>query len=242
VYAGCSGWSYWHWRGRFYPEKLKAREFLEYYARHFNTVEVNSSFYHMPRQKTLKRWVERVPEGFKFSLKANKQITHVKRFVDSEKRIKEFYTLAEALGEKLGFILFQLPPSFKKDRIKLKAIIEHLDPEKPNAVEFRHQSWFDEEVAERLCEHNILMCSVSAPRTKKIPEKLFRCMHKSYVRFHGTERWYRHDYSREELELWIKQIKDAKLKECYVYFNNDFDANAVKNCQEFIKMCAKKRV
>ena len=227
-FLGCSGYFYWSWKGRFYPESLKPKEWLGYYARFFNTVEINSTFYNFPKKGNLKRFYRETPPGFIFSVKANRSITHMKKFKDTEELLREFYSVVrEALREKLGCILFQLPPSLHYSEKTLDRILSQLDGDFKNVLEFRHESWWREEVFSRLRESGVAFCSVSSP---KLPERLVETADFLYVRFHGKEGWYRYNYSDEELREWAERLKGVSSGEVYAYFNNDFNAYAPNNC------------
>jgi uncharacterized protein YecE (DUF72 family) len=232
-YLGCSGWFYWHWKGKFYPTDLPQSKWFQYYAKHFNTVELNSPFYHFPKPSTAKNWYRQAPKGFVYTLKVNKAITHVKKFHDAEKLIKEFYKLGDELKEKMGCFLFQLPPSLKYSEKKLEEIIEQLDLEKKNVIEFRDKSWFRKEVYKELEKANIIFCIVSSPI---LPEEFVKTSKDIYIRFHGKTAWYRYNYSLSELEEWAERIKKAKPDNLWAYFNNDANAFAVENCLQLKKM------
>lgn len=233
-FLGCSGWYYDNWVGRFYPEKLSKSKWLQYYSKHFNTVEVNNTFYRFPNEKTIKGWFNRTPENFKLTLKANQLITHRKRFKDTQSTINRFYNLVEILENKLGCILFQLPPSQSKDINFLKNAARQFDSTKNNVIEFRHSSWFDDEVYDLLKECEVGFCSVSAP---DLPDNLINTSNLSYVRFHGigTEK-YQYLYSEGELKEWADKIKKSNSDKIFCYFNNDYNANAPKNCQMLQKI------
>ncbi len=225
---GCSGYFYKGWWGKFYPKDIKMSEWFSYYASIFNTVEINSTFYRMPKPSDVKRWYRNAPEGFIFSVKMPRTITHYKKFRDVKEEIRDFYSLMkDNLKEKLGCVLIQLPPSYKKSEDNLGYILDSLDYEIKNVVEFRHKSWWSEDVYEELKSKNVSFCSVSAP---KLPEDLVITADFVYVRFHGKDKWYRYNYSEDELKEWAYKLKNANFKEAFVYFNNDIDANAPKNC------------
>ncbi len=235
-FLGCSGWYYNDWAGRFYPEKLNKSKWLEYYSKHFNTVEVNNTFYRFPNEKTIKGWYKRTPENFKLTLKANQLITHRKRFKDTQSTVNRFYSLTEILEDKLGCILFQLPPSKSKDITFLKNAVQQFNPSKNNIMEFRDPSWFDGEVYDILTEFRVGFCSVSS---HDLPDDLITTSSIAYVRFHGmgAER-YRYLYSNEELKEWADKIKKSNSDNIFCYFNNDYNANAPENAkmlQEMIK-------
>ncbi len=232
VYIGCSGWFYEHWRGVFYPESLGKREWLDYYTKFFNTVEINSSFYRMPTERLLKSWYQRTPEDFLFTLKVYRGITHTKIPGSNSAILKRFYKLSEILGVKLGCILFQFPPSFKKDMEVLREFVSKLDKDKKNVLEFRHRTWFDEEVLKYLKEEGIGYCIVSAP---DVPLILDITTDFLYIRWHGKRSWYDDNYTRKDLIKWAKIIRDfikQRGVEVYGYFNNDFMGFAVKNALE----------
>jgi len=227
-YLGTSGWSYAGWRERFYPEGLPQREWLPFYSQHFNTVEINMTFYRYPKPQTLKGWLNKVPEEFKFTLKANRQITHLKRIKNVKGEIRYFYILADSLRPKLGCILFQLPPSLTLDLDLLEEFLQTLSPRYKNVIEFRHESWYTDEVYYLLKSFNVIFCTVSST---KVPKTAVKTAESCYFRFHGLTGGYRHSYSEEELTNWAELIKSTQAEECYVYFNNDYKAYAVQNCQ-----------
>ncbi len=235
---GTSGWSYKHWKGRFYPKNLAQNRWLEHYSEFFNTVEVNSSFYRFPRPQTIKDWHKQTPEGFVFTLKVNRNVTHVKKFVNAGAIIHSFYKLGDGLREKMGCFLFQLPAIIEFGRKKLDEIISQLDLERKNVVEFRHASWFKEEVYDKFRENNVIFCSVSAPN---LPECLIKTSDDIYIRLHGKGKWYASNYSRKELDERAEKIKKAKARNVWTYFNNDANAYAVRNCLYLKKVLEKKQ-
>lgn len=229
-HLGCSGWYYDSWKERFYPEKLRKSKWLEYYSERFDTVEINNTFYRFPTEKTVKGWYKRTPDEFKITLKANQLITHRRRFKNTESTINRFYRLADILDDKLSCILFQIPLQKSKDIHFLKNALGQLDSSKNNVIEFRHQSWFDNEVYDILKEFNVIFCSVSSP---DFPEELIITSHVGYVRFHGKgQEKNSYSYSNEELDKWGEKIKkEGPRITTFCYFNNDYNANAPKNCQ-----------
>lgn len=231
-YLGTSGWFYGHWQGKFYPKDLPQSKWFKYYCEHFKTVELNSTFYHFPTEKTALGWYKKSPKDFVYTLKVNRFITHIKKFKNSQKLIKDFYKIGDALKEKMGCFLFQLPPSLKYNKEKLKEIVDSLNKEKLNALEFRHASWFNQEVYDYLKKNKIICCVVSAP---ELPEEFVKTAKDVYVRFHGKESWYGSNYSKEELKEYAGKIKRLKARNNWVYFNNDYRAYAVKNCLELKK-------
>lgn len=232
-YLGTSGWFYSHWQGLFYPNDLPQSKWFKYYCQNFKTVELNSTFYHFPTEKTALGWYKKSPADFVYTLKVNRFITHLKKFKGCEKQIKDFYKVGKVLKEKMGCFLFQLPPSLKYDEDKLREIIEQLDKEKLNALEFRHETWFNQEVYDFLKKNNIICCVVSAP---DLPEEFVKTAKDVYIRFHGKKSWYGSNYNKGELKEYARKIKRLKARNNWVYFNNDYHAYAVKNCLELKKM------
>ncbi|MDH7513056.1 MAG: DUF72 domain-containing protein [Clostridiales bacterium] len=227
THLGTSGWSYPGWKGRFYPADLPPKDWLSFYAEHFSTVEINMTFYRFPKPETLRGWLERTPSRFTFTLKANRQITHRKRLQNVRSDVRYFYLLAHSLGDRLGCILFQLPPSIRLDLALLKDFLDTLEPEFRNVIEFRHESWYDEKVYEILRAAGVTFCTVSSaqvPRTAVLTSPV------AYFRFHGLTGGYRYNYTDEELKEWAETIRAVSATESYVYFNNDYQAFAVRNC------------
>jgi len=226
---GTSGWSYPEWKGRFYPEDLPQRKWLPFYAGHFTTVEINMTFYRFPKPETLKGWLDKTPSNFSFTLKANRQITHYKKLQDVKGDLRYFYLLADSLQERLGCILFQLPPSLTKNLDLFQDFLSHLSPSHKNVIEFRHESWFSEDVYSLLRSHNVIFCVVSSP---ELPDHIVETAETSYFRFHGRIGWYKYNYTDEELKDWAEAIQKTKSKDCFIYFNNDYHAYAVANCKK----------
>ncbi len=234
-FIGTSGFSYSHWKGVFYPENLPSSKFLEFYAEKFNTVEMNSTFYHTPRNSTIKNWVEKTPKNFVFSVKASRFITHIRRLKDAEDSVKKFLEKAELFGEKLGVILFQLPPSLKKDTSLLSDFVKTLNKDKKYAFEFRHKTWLSDDVYEILKENNIAFCISDTPRypyAEKITANF------SYIRLHGHTQLYASEYTKKQLEHYANLILENNKNgiSFYVYFDNDFYGYAVKNALELKRL------
>ena len=226
-FLGCSGFYYDHWKGRFYPEGLAKTKWLQYYAQHFNTLEVNNTFYRFPTEKLLMDWYKKTPENFRFTLKANRAITHTRKFHNTEQLTANFYKLAHVLREKLLCVLFQLPPFVHKNMELLEKIANQVDPKVTNVVEFRHESWWDREVYDFMEKKHLVFCSVSA---SELPETLVKTAPDVYVRFHGKDGLYQGFYSEEQLKEWTEKIKMQNPRRVFCYFNNDVNGNAVKNC------------
>ena len=230
IHIGTSGWHYNHWAGLFYPTGLPKRKWFEYYAEHFGTVEINNTFYQLPKRETFINWHKEAPKNFLFTVKANRFITHIKRLKDTQEPLDRFLERTLLLKEHLGPILYQLPPSLHKDLGRLKSFLEVL-PKKLTAVfEFRHKSWYSEETFKLLnqfgfgfCIHD--MVGIQTPR--KITADII------YIRFHGPAGKYAGNYSKSTLQGWAKWIKEhiKEVSNSYAYFNNDIDAHAIRNAK-----------
>jgi uncharacterized protein YecE (DUF72 family) len=226
LYIGCSGWRYWKWRDTFYMG-VPQQDWFGHYLKRFDTVEINASFYSWPTVAGVQAWRRQAgKKRFVYTVKVCELITHVKRFKGTKTLIRDFGLIADVLGERMGCFLFQLPPSYRYTPARLSAIVSQLDPARRNVVEFRHASWWNEEVYSAFRQARIIFCSCSGPR---LPDKLIRTADEVYVRMHGTKRWYRHDYSNSELSIWAERIKASGASKVWVYFNNDNDAHAPKN-------------
>lgn len=233
-FVGCSGWFYWHWRGGFYPAILPARQWFGHYVKHFKTVELNAPFYSWPTAATVKSWLRQAGRRrFIYTVKVCELITHGKRFRGTKELIRDFGCIAEMLGTHMGCLLFQLPPSFRYTSARLKSIVGQLDPSKRNVVEFRHRSWWNPAVYAAFAKAGVIFCSCSGP---KLPEELIKTADDVYIRFHGTTRWYRHDYTGEELRQWADKVKASGAKRVWAYFNNDRNGYAINNAKRFRKL------
>ncbi len=232
-HVGCSGWFYWHWRESFYPKGLPSSGWFKHYARQFRTVELNAPFYSWPTVGTVKTWMRQAGrKKFVYTVKVCELITHVKRFSRTKELVRDFGLIADLLGPRMGCFLFQLPPSFRYTPARLKRVLGQLDPARRNVVEFRHRSWWNEKVFEAFRAAGVIFCSCSGPR---LPDELVKTAEDIYVRFHGTKRWYRHDYSKEELAVWAERILGCGARRVWVYFNNDRDCYAIKNVRELLR-------
>jgi uncharacterized protein YecE (DUF72 family) len=232
---GTSGWSYKHWQGIFYPDDLKSRDWFSFYAKSFSTVEVNSTFYHMPRDTTLDNWREKSPDRFVFTLKMNRLITHRKKLDGVDDLLTVFSDKARRLEAKLGVILHQLPPSMQKNIPLLSSYLDLLPADMKHAVEFRHESWSDDETFDVLAAREIAYCIISSPSLKT---HIRATAPFAYIRMHGTGGWYASCYSEEELRDWSRQIVELAKNGCdgYVYFNNDYSGFAVQNAMTLRKL------
>ena len=227
-YISTSGWSYNHWASTFYPKGIPSNEWLQFIAAKFNTVEVNMSFYRTPSEKILMKWREKTPDDFIFVIKMNRFITHLLKLKNVEEPLRRNIQRYKLLGNKLGVILHQLPPSLKKDIGLLKDFLELLPKDIRHAVEFRNDTWICKETFTILEKFNVAYCIVSAPKLKC---ELRVTSNFSYIRFHGVDKWYKYNYTDKELEWWAEKICSFMKKgiDVFAYFNNDFEAYAPFN-------------
>ncbi len=236
-YIGTSGWSFNHWKENFYPPKLKPTEWLDYYSTHFSTVEVNTTFYHTPLLSTIDKWYSKVPEDFWFSIKANRYITHQKKLHDCSKSLEIFFNNLEKLKSKTGCILFQLPPSFKMNLDRLIEFIELLDRSYRFTFEFRHSSWYVDEVYEVLKKNDIALC-ITDLNGKLSPEVITSNF--TYIRLHGPHKAYSGSYGTAKIKWWKKKIEqwNSANISVYCYFDNDEKGFAIQDArkmQELLK-------
>jgi uncharacterized protein YecE (DUF72 family) len=229
TYIGCSGWFYKDWKNIFYPEDLPVHHYFSYYTLYFNTVEVNSTFYHFPTDKTVESWIKKAPKNFKFSFKVSREITHIKKMKEVQELLTNFYGLQGILQHNLGCFLFQFPPSLKFTKYNLEQILSQLDPRYKNVLEFRHPSWWASEAINSIKEKNIIFCTVSG---FGLPENLIVTNGMAYIRFHGKPA-YAGCYTEHALSSWAAQVRRSGLKELYAYFNNTITTHAVKNASLF---------
>jgi len=234
-HIGCSGFHYKHWKGSFYPEDLPQRRWFEFYAEHFKTLELNVTFYRFPQLSFLQNWYNVSPEEFRFSVKAPRAITHFKQFHNVVDMITSFYaTIRDGLRDKLGPVLFQLPPRLKYDEARLQRILENLDPGFDNVLEFRHPSWWHETVYAELAKRGVTFCGMSHP---ELPDAVIGNTPVVYYRFHGVPDLYRSFYSDESLNNVALQLKgDTNVQSAWLYFNNDAAVAAIPNAQTLIRL------
>jgi uncharacterized protein YecE (DUF72 family) len=232
---GCSGFSYKHWKGGFYPQDVPAREWFEYYCQFFNTVELNVTFYRFPKLETLKGWYLRSPEDFMFTVKAPRLVTHYKKFLNAKRELTDFYTVVnKGLKEKLGTVLFQLPPNFAYSEENLERLLTAMNSKFSNVIEFRHETWWRNDVYRTLKEHNLTFCGISYPG---LPDDVIKTAPVMYYRFHGVPHLYRSPYSLEKMEDIAERIKKFRgVQSVYIYFNNDIDVSAIHNARDFQKL------
>ena len=234
---GCSGWSYGDWIGRFYSEGCTQRTMLEEYTKHFDTVEINMSFYRLPFENLVRSWRARTPDGFLFCPKMSRSITHIKKLKDCEDLVSQFVSRMSMLGEKLGPVLIQLHPGLKPDTERLEGFLRSLPSNHRFAMEFRDERWFSPSTRSVLERYDVATCLIDSPKLQ-IKDEVTAPF--SYVRWHGRGSWYNYDYSQEEVEEWADTLKDLPVNAVYGYWNNDVNANAPRNCQSMLR-CLKKR-
>ncbi|UOQ54788.1 DUF72 domain-containing protein [Hymenobacter cellulosivorans] len=221
TYIGCSGFSFRDWKGMFYPPDVPPRKWFEYYCTHFNTLELNVTFYRMPELSFFEKLYQQSPPGFRFAVKAPRQVTHYKKFnAEAEPILAEFYaTIREGLQDKLGPVLFQLPPKAAYTEELFHRLIDNLDPGFENVVEFRHPSWWEGEVFQQLSRHKVSFVSQSHPLP--LPDEAVATTNLLYYRFHGVPELYKSEYSREFLQRIADEIAAIpKLEQVYLFFNN----------------------
>ena len=230
LYVGTSGYSYKEWKGPFYPEDLPEKQMLRFYGERFRSVEINNTFYRMPKPAMLETWANEVPADFKFVLKAPQQITHIKRLKDVEDAVSYFLRVAEVLNERLGPLLFQLPPYLKKDAPRLREFLTLLPPHRRVAVEFRHESGFDDEILALLREHQAALCIAEAEDGVEVP-------------FVSTANWgylrlRRPDYGDPELKGWVDKIKRQDWKDAFVFFKHEDEGKGPLMGKRFLELAA----
>jgi uncharacterized protein YecE (DUF72 family) len=230
IHIGTSGWNYKHWLGRFYPEKIRSADMLEFYLHHFDTVELNNSFYQLPSTKAFRTWRETVPKNFLFAVKGSRFITHMKKLKAPKTSTRRFFTRIEKLEDKIGPVLFQLPPHWRVNAKRLETFLERLPNQYRYAFEFREPSWFTGEVYNLLRGHNCALCIYHMSGYDSPIELTADFV---YLRMHGAESTYGGSYSDSQLEMWARRIEDwrSQSKEVFVYFNNDPEGHAITDAK-----------
>ncbi len=231
IYVGTSGYSYKEWKGSFYPEKILAKDMLRYYSERLSTVEINATFYRMPQPSMLENWKEQVPPTFRFALKAPQRITHIKRLKESEEETKYFLDTASVLGDELGVVLFQLPPNFKKDLPRLETFLAQLPAATRAAFEFRHPTWFDDDVLDLLRSQNrplVVSDTDDMPTT-----------HIDKTADWGYLRLRRVLYSKENLREWLGRIREQNWQETFLFFKHEDAGTGPRLAAQFIELAAR---
>jgi uncharacterized protein YecE (DUF72 family) len=230
LFVGTSGYSYKEWKGNFYPADLSEKEFLKYYGTRLNAVEINNTFYRLPKESAVKSWGDQVPEDFRFSIKASQKITHIKRLKDVGDEMEYLVRTCRSLDEKLGVILVQLPPNMKKDRERLGQFFALLAGDVKVAIEFRHASWFDDEVYSLLKENNSSLCIADFDEKLEVP-------------FVSTANWgylrlRREGYTVAELKKWMKRVQEQEWKTAFVFFKHEDAGIGPKLAMSFRKLAS----
>ena len=228
LYVGTSGYSYKEWKGNFYPEDLPAKGMLAYYSRRLPAVEINNTFYRLPQPNMVENWRDQVPETFRFSIKATQRITHIKRLKNCTEETKYLIETASLLGERLGVVLFQLPPNSKKDLDRLREFLDSLPDQTRAAFEFRHESWLDEETFDRLRQKNSAL--VVSDTDEKPLTSITSTADWGYLRLRKTS------YSDEELPAWMDRVQEQKWKDAFVFFKHEDEGVGPKLAAQFLKL------
>lgn len=230
LYVGTSGYNYKGWKGPFYPERFPDKEMLSFYGERFNTVEINNSFYRVPKPVVVRSWAERVPDAFRFVLKATRRITHFKRLKEVGEETEYFLEIAAHLEERLGAILFQLPPNLKKDMPRLQAFLELLPESASATLEFRHDSWFDEEVHDCLRSKNVALCfsHEDDDGEEEVERKFASTADWGYLRLRGSE------YGETELKQFVDRVKEQSWKRVFVFFKHEDEGLGPKLAKRFV--------
>lgn len=229
IRIGTSGWIYEHWRGRFYPESLPVARWFEHYARHFDTVEINNTFYGLPDEGSFDAWQQQAPRGFMYAVKASRFLTHMKKLKDPAEPLARLLGRARRLAAHLGPVLYQLPPHWRPDEGRLRAFCAALPRDLVHVMEFRERAWLQPRILAVLAEHRVALCIHDLlpdhPRELTAPT--------AYVRFHGTSGHYRGRYTRRELGGWARWMSEAAAAghAVFAYFNNDAEAHAIADAR-----------
>lgn len=229
-FVGTSGYSYKEWKGNFYPAKLSQKEMLRYYSERFSAVEVNNTFYRLPTEDVVRSWAEQVPESFRFVLKAWQAITHFRRLQNAEEETDDFLRVASVLQQRLGPILFQLPPNFKKDVARLDSFLRHVGGRAKLAIEFRHESWLTKETYDCLRTHSVALCIAEADELPAV--SLTPTTNWGYVRLRNEA------YTDDELLEWIRNIKSQPWVETYLFFKHEDARIGPKLATRFLELAA----
>jgi uncharacterized protein YecE (DUF72 family) len=230
LYVGTSGFSYKAWKGSFYPEGLPANQMLRFYSKHFRSVEINNTFYRMPKASVLEGWAAEVPAGFEFVLKAPQRITHVQRLRDAGDSVSYLLGVAGTLKERLGPLLFQTPPYLTLDVKRLRECLSLFPPQCRAAFEFRHQSWFTDEVYQVLRDHRAALCVAEAENDLRIP--LVSTADWGYLRLR------RPDYGDAELLSWARRVQRQEWRDAFVFFKHEEEGKGPQMARRFLELAA----
>ena len=230
TWIGTSGYSYPEWKGNFYPEKMAAKDMLRFYAERFPTVEINNTFYRMPKEAVLKGWADQVPEHFRFVTKASQRITHFERLKECGELLQYLYRVTATLGARLGPLLFQLPPNFKKDVPRLESFFADLPEQRRIAFEFRHASWFDDEVFDTLRRQGVALCVADTGEEPATP--LVATTDWGYLRLR------REEFSDAELGEWAQKIREQPWTDAFVFLKHEEEGRGPKLAAKLMEFCA----
>jgi len=232
LYVGTSGFSYKEWKGSFYPKDLSGDRMLHFYGERFRSVEINSTFKRLPTSSVLKAWAKAVDADFKFALKASEQITHFRRLKDAGPLVSDLFRVAATLKNRLGPVLFQLPPNFKKDITRLREFLAQLPSRRRATMEFRHPSWFEEDIFALLREHRVALCIADAEDDLEVP-------------FVATTAWgylrlRRLKYSAAKLKAWMKRLQQQGWRDAFVFFKHEDEGKGPKLAKRFLELAGKR--
>jgi uncharacterized protein YecE (DUF72 family) len=230
LYVGTSGFAYKAWKGSFYPDDLPDKRMLRYYGERFRTVEINNTFYRMPSVSVLQAWAGEVPADFRFVLKASQRITHQHRLLDADEDVGYLLDVAATLRQRLGALLFQLPPNLKKDVPRLDAFLALLPPQRRAAFEFRHHSWFDEAVFGLLHDHQAALCIAEAEGDLEVP-----CVATADW---GYLRLRRPDYDDAALQAWAQRVRQQDWQDAFVFFKHEDAGKGPQLAKRFLELAA----
>jgi uncharacterized protein YecE (DUF72 family) len=230
IFIGTSGWHYKHWSGRFYPPNMKASDYLAFYQQYFDTVEINNSFYHLPSGKTIETWRDKTKRKFRFTAKASRYITHMKKLNEPEEALERYFDRMTILDGKLEVILFQLPPNWNFNQERLRTFLTRLNDGYRHAFEFRDTRWIRQETYELLREYKAAFCIYDFNGYQSPKEVTADFV---YVRLHVPDGPYQGSYSEKRLAGWADSISSwaAQKKEVYCYFDNDQNTYAIRNAK-----------
>jgi uncharacterized protein YecE (DUF72 family) len=231
IYIGTSGWNYKGWKGKLYPESLSQKDWLDYYSNNFNSVEINNTFYRLPKKENFKNWYNITPDDFIFAVKASRYITHLKKLKNCGEAVEKILELSSGLDKKLGIFLFQMPANQGKDYSKLEKFLKLLPGKYRYVFEFRHDSWFDSDIYRILDSSN---CGIVINSSPGFPYKDITTGNICYIRMHGSKKLYSSKYSKDELKEFAEILIKYHNKGFYsfIYFNNDLYGYAVENARE----------
>ena len=230
LYVGTSGYSYKEWKGSFYPENISAKDMLAYYSSHFHAVELNNTFYRLPQKSMIENWKSQVPQNFRFSVKATRFITHFKRLNDAGKETRTMLNIVSALEDRLGAVIFRLPEQMEKDLKRLEKFLKVLPLDTPAVFDFRHPTWFDEEVVALLRSQNRVFC---VSDIEELPASYtYKTADWGYVRLRRVR------YTKADLIEWVRRIRAHQWKDTYVFFKHEDEGTGPKLTAQFMNLSA----